>query len=129
MNILDESILESQRQLILYWRMPLRQIGYDIGRKGLHDREIITLLLQQRRITFFTPDSDFYERALCHSKYCLVHLDVRKHEVAIFIRRFLRHQDFNTVAKRMGKVVQISSAGIRVCHRHADREMRFEWNR
>ncbi len=33
MNILDEQILENQRQLLRSWRIPVRQIGYDIGRR------------------------------------------------------------------------------------------------
>ncbi len=37
MNIIDEQILENQRQLLRSWRIPIRQIGYDIGRKGLKD--------------------------------------------------------------------------------------------
>jgi len=45
-NILDENILESQRQLLAGWRVPVRQIGHDIGRKGLKDGEIIIVLLQ-----------------------------------------------------------------------------------
>ncbi|MBI3242050.1 MAG: hypothetical protein HYZ49_07140 [Chloroflexi bacterium] len=47
MNILDENILDSQRQLLLDWRIPVRQIGYDVGRKGLKDKEIITFLRRE----------------------------------------------------------------------------------
>jgi hypothetical protein len=64
MNILDEQILENQRQLLRSWRIPVRQIGYDIGRKGLKDKEIIPLLLQFRKSTFFTLDFDFIESRL-----------------------------------------------------------------
>jgi hypothetical protein len=121
-NILDENILESQRRLLRDWRVSVRQIGHDIGRKGLKDREIITLLQQQRRVTFFTLDADFYQPSLCHAKYCLVCLEVRKHEAALFIRRILRHPNFNTVAKRLGKIVRISSAKIAMWPLHADKE-------
>ena len=41
MNILDENILEDQRQLLLNWRVPFRQISYEVGRKGMKDDEII----------------------------------------------------------------------------------------
>jgi len=51
-NILDEQILENQRQLLKSWRISVRQIGYDIGRKGMKDHEIIPFLLQLRRTTF-----------------------------------------------------------------------------
>ena len=45
MNVLDENILKNQRQLLRGWRIRVRQIGDDIGRKGLQDEEIIRLLL------------------------------------------------------------------------------------
>ena len=76
MNILDENILESQRQLLLSWRIRVRQIDEDIGRKGMKDDEIIPFLHGQRRPTFFTRDLGFYERRLCHPRYCLVCLAV-----------------------------------------------------
>ena len=129
MNVVDENVLESQRQLLRDWRVPVRQIGHDVGRKGLKDREILAFLLRLRRVTFFTLDSDFYDRTLCHAKYGLVHLDVRKQEAAIFVRRFLRHPEFDTVAKRMGKIARVSSAGITVWPLHAEREVSFEWEK
>ena len=77
MNILDEQILENQRQLLRSWRIPVRQIGYDIGRKGLQDKEIIPLLLHFRKSTFFTLDFDFFESRLCHAKYAIVRTSCR----------------------------------------------------
>ena len=127
MIILDENILESQRQLLCDRRIQARQIGYDIGRKGLKDKEIATFLLGLRRVTFFTLDTDFYQRLLCHTRYCLVCLDVRKHEIAVFTRRLLRHPEFNTTAKRLSKVVWASSVGISVWSLHAEREENFNW--
>ena len=53
MNILDENILKDQREQLLDWRIKVRQIGYDLARKGIQDDVIIPLLLQQRRPTFF----------------------------------------------------------------------------
>ncbi len=129
MNVLDENILESQRQLLLDWRIPVRQIGHDVGRKGLKDKEVITFVLQLRRVTFLTLDSDFYQRTLCHAKYGVIHLDVRKHEVAVFVRRLLRHPEFDTVAKRMGKVVRVSSAGLTAWVLHKETEAAFEWGK
>lgn len=40
MNILDENIPASQRQLLKGWRVRVRQIGYDIGRKGMQDNKV-----------------------------------------------------------------------------------------
>lgn len=84
MIILDENIIDSQRRLLNSWRIPVRQIGYEVGRKGMKDREIIPFLHQLNQPTLFTRDDDFYERRLCHAGYCLVYLDVRKEEVATF---------------------------------------------
>lgn len=127
MNILDEQILESQRQLLRSWRIPVRQIGYDIGRKGLKDKEIIPLLLQLRIPTFFTLDFDFYNYRLCHSRYAIVCMDVRKHEVAVYLRRQLRHPEFDTIAKRRGNVIRLSSMGIWVWKLHAEKEVYIDW--
>ena len=127
MNILDEQILENQRQLLRSWRIPVRQIGYDTGRKGLKDEEIIPLLLQFRKPTFFTLDFDFFESRLCHAKYAIVSMDVVKYEAAVYIRRLLRHPDFDTVAKRMGKVIRLSSMRIGVWRLHTEDEVFTDW--
>lgn len=45
MNILDENVLKSQRQILQSWRISIRQIGYDVGRRGMKDDEIIPLYI------------------------------------------------------------------------------------
>lgn len=127
MNILDENILEEQRLLLQKWRVSIHQIGHDVGRKGLKDKEIIPLLQQLRRSTFFTRDLDFYRRSLCHGRYCLVYMAVEKDEVARFVRRLLRHAEFNTEAKRMGAVIHISGRGISAWRPHAEKEVDSSW--
>ena len=127
MNILDEQIPESQRQLLRSWRVPIRQIGHDTGQKGLKDYQIIPFLLQRRRATFFTLDFDFYRRDLCHARYCLVCMGVKKEEAAMYVRRLLHHPEFDTVAKRMGKVVRVSSMGLAMWRLHAEQEAYFDW--
>lgn len=127
MNMLDENILKDQRQQLLQWRVPIRHIGYDIGRMGMKDSEIIPLLLQLRRPTFFTLDLGFYKRTLCHARYCLVCMAIVQQEAATFVRRFLRHQAFNTQAKRMGTAVRLSSVGLSVWRLHTDPKTEFAW--
>jgi hypothetical protein len=39
MNVLDENIIESQRQLLKAWRIRPKQIGRDLGRKGMKDQQ------------------------------------------------------------------------------------------
>jgi hypothetical protein len=121
--ILDENFPESQRQLLKAWRIPIRQIGVEISRKGIQDDEIIPLLLNLRQPTFFTLDNDFYSRRLCHARYCLVCADVAQYEAAAFVRRFLRHPTFDTEAKRVGNVARLSHAGIFLWRLHVENEV------
>ena len=128
MNILDENIPKNQTALLESWRIRFRQIGVNIGRLGMLDEAIIPLLLKQHLRTFFTRDRGFYDIQLCHSRYCLVVLDVGKHEAASFIRRLLRHSAFDTRAKRMGKVIRVSRAKISIRHvAEARREIKLGW--
>lgn len=113
MNILDESIGAGQRQRLANSNIHFRQIGFDLGRAGMKDRnDIIPFLHSRRRSTFFTRDRDFYNPMLCHSRYCLVYLDVYPNEAADYIHRFLRHRAFRTQAQRMGKVIRVRHSGL-----------------
>jgi hypothetical protein len=58
--VLDENILDGQRLLLESWRIAVRRIGVDIGRKGLKDEEIVVLLRRQRNPTFVTRDAGFF---------------------------------------------------------------------
>ena len=127
MNILDENIPESQRQLLRSWRIRTQQIGHELGRRGMKDEEIIPLLHQFRRPTFFTRDLDFYDHQLCYAGYCVVCLTVGQYETASFIRRFLKHPEFDTQSKRGGTVVRVSHTGMRVLHIHVEGEEEIEW--
>ena len=128
MNILDENITDSQRQLLRSWKIQVSQIGHEVGRQGTKDEEIIPLLHKLKTVTFFTRDIGFYDRQLCHADYCLVCLDLSQYEVASFIRRFLRHPSFNTKAKRMGKIIRLTHVGLQVWRLHAKNEERLNWH-
>jgi hypothetical protein len=113
MNVCDENIDADQREQLRAWKIHYRHIGTEIGRKGLEDRnEIIPLLHTLRRPTLFSRDWDFYKPDLRHTGYCLVYLNVRPHETARYIRRFLRHPSFRTQAQRMGKVIRMRQSGL-----------------
>lgn len=127
MNILDENIPASQRQLLESWRVHVRQIGFNLGRPGMQDEEIIPFLQSLRRPTFLTRDEDFHDRQLCYAKYSLIYLAVDKIEVARFVRRLFRHSELNTQAKRMGSVVRVTSAGLSIWRRHLRNETHFDW--
>ena len=127
MNIIDENIIDNQCQLLRKWRIPFRQIGYGVGRQGMQDMEIISLLHGLRNPTFFTRDDDFYDRNLCHSGYCLVYLGIRKDEAAIFLRRFIRHKKFDTLSKRMVSIIRVSHSGLSVWHIYEEKQTCLSW--
>lgn len=127
MNILDENIARAQRELLDGWRIAVKQIGFNLGRCGMQDEEVIPLLVKQRRSVFFTRDKDFHNRGLCHSRYCIVYLDVQISEAATFVRRLLSHPDFNTNAKRVGKVLRVTSGGISFWQINEPQERRVSW--
>ena len=128
MNVLDEDIASSQRELLRARKIRFRKIGVDIGRLGMKDREqIIPLLHTLRRPTFFTQDHGFYHPALRHPDYCLVYLDVAFKEAANFIYRFLRHQAFRTEAQRMGKVIRIRHSGLTYWQVSDEKERVVSW--
>lgn len=89
--------------------------------------EIVPLLHTLRRPTFFTRDHDFYKPDPCHSRYCLVFLDVAFDEAAEFIRRFLRHAAFRTQAQRMGKVVRVHHCGASYWQVNARKAYTLSW--
>lgn len=128
MIILDENIPDSQRQLLQSWRIHIRQIGHEVGHKGIKDEGIILLLHKLHKVTFFTRDFDFYNQNLCHPNYCLVCLAVGQYEAASFIRRFLHYPKFNTQRNRMGMVSRVSHMGIRLWRLHAEIEEKLKWS-
>jgi hypothetical protein len=101
MNILDENVPDAQRDLLRSMRVSVRQIGIDVGRKGMGDEDIIPLL---RRLD------------------ALVYLDIERELVARFVRRLLNHPQFNTKVKRMGYVIRVSPSGLKVWGIRTDRE-------
>jgi len=129
MNVLDEHIPEEQRERLNSWNIPIHQIGYNVSRKGIQDEAIIPLLHRLRRPTLFTLDFGFHRRELCHVRYCLVCMDIHEDEVASFVRRFLRHPEFNTHTKRMGTVVRLSRKGLWVWRLRAEEQIQISWHK
>jgi hypothetical protein len=112
LNLLDENFPDDQRSLLRAWRIPFREIGGHAGHFGVKDDDILPLLHRQRQVTFFTQDEDFFRRQFCHPAYCLLWLDVRADDAAYYVRRFLRHPRFSTIASRLGVVARARHNGI-----------------
>lgn len=129
MIILDENILEAQRLLLEGWKISPHQIGFDIGRKGLDDEQIVVLLRELRQPTFVSRDLGFYTPALRDRRYAIVVAAVGQYEVAAFVRRLLRHPMFDTKARRAGKIIRLSSSAINFWQTRHNQETRVGWER
>lgn len=128
MNIIDENIVFSQRQRLTGLKIHYKQIGFEIGRLGMKDRnDVIPLLHRLRDVTFFTRDQDYYHPALRHSLYCLVHLEVPPDLVAEYVRRFLGHWSFRTRKERMGKVVRVQPSKLSYWQIGSGKERTLSW--
>lgn len=114
MFILDENFRREQQAVLRAWGIRARKIGTDLADFGTDDADLIPLLLRQPSPTFFTHDEDFWRQSLQHPRYCLVWLDMEDTAGALYVRRFLRHMDFDTNAKRLGKVVRVHPDGLTV---------------
>lgn len=101
MLVLDENLPADQRQLLRSWRIRFRVVGGDVAASGALDENLIPVLHKLPQPTFFPLDRDFFRRDWAHAGYGLVWLDVRRREAAEFVRRFLRHPEFDTQARRM----------------------------
>jgi hypothetical protein len=126
MNVLDENFPLDQVEQLRNRGVRVRKIGHDIGRAGMRDPEILTLLHATTRPTLFTLDADFASPQLCHPAYGLVFLFVWPRDAADYVRRVLRHPALNTQAKRMGTYVRASYDGVRVWRRN-EGEQAFSW--
>jgi hypothetical protein len=127
MNILDENIIASQRQRLRSWRIRVRQIGVDIVYKGLQYEEILPFLHHLRRPTFPTRDRSFYRWEVCRRQYGIVCREVVPEEVAIFVRRVLRHPRLNTQAKRLGTIMRVSYRGLGIWRLYVQAEEVMPW--
>ena len=128
MNVIDENIVFSQRQRLTELKIRYKQIGFEIGRLGMKDRnDVIPLLHRLRDVTFFTRDQDYYHPALRHSAPCLVHLEVPPDQAAEYVRRFLGHSPFRTRKERMGKVVRVRPSKLSYWQIGSVKERTLSW--
>ena len=112
MLLLDENFRLEQQAVLHAWGIRTRKIGKDLATSGIDDADLIPLLLRLPSPTFFTRDEDFWRPSLQHPDYCLVWLDVEDTQGALYARRFLRHVEFDTNAKRLGEIVRVQAGGL-----------------
>lgn len=128
MIVLDENVSERDAAELRRQGVRCRRIGTDLGHRGMDDHnDVIPLLHRLHQPTFFTADAHFHSPALRHPGYCLVMLDVPAMQIPLYIRRFVRHPEFRTAARRMGCVARVNPSGIAIWRRGAQQEQHINW--
>lgn len=127
MILLDENIRDDQAIQLRRWHIRARFLVEDFTQVGTQDPEIIPILHRLKEATLFTHDRDFFRRDLTHKNYCLVWLEVFDGKAAEFVRALLKHDLFDTAAKRMGIVAHAHHGGIDFWERNRPSLRRVQW--
>jgi hypothetical protein len=125
-HVLDELFDEAVYEQLKARRLAIEKVGAGFGTTGWLDDHILQAL-QGSGKTFHTRDHGFYHRSHVHSSYCIVYHDVPLAEMAAYIRRFLRHPQFNTHAKRLGKVIRVTRQRIEFWQRGRSTKSVIRW--
>ena len=118
MIILDEQLLgrELEHRIATWYRGAVCFIIDLRPSSVIKDDSIPSLLHQQNQPTFVTiNEKDFWQKVSIDRRFCVVCFtlpDSRANEIPSSLRSFLRRSEFNTKAKRMGKVIRVSDVGI-----------------
>jgi hypothetical protein len=125
-HILDELTLKRTYLQLQQWGISVDKIGQGFGQAGWSDEQIRHELHGSGK-TFHTRDRGYYKAKHCHATYCLVIYDVAANEMAEYIRKFLRHPQFNTHAKRLGKVIKVTPTHIEYWEVKRSGKIRINW--
>jgi len=127
-HIFDENFSAPLMEIIRTKLASVTQAGKDWGRSGWKDRDQIIPNLHGSGATFHTLDSGFYDWRLSHRDYCLVYYEISEIELIEYIFRFLHHQNFDTRAKRLGKVIKVSPSQIAFWKINEYRFQSIQWH-
>ncbi|NUO80069.1 hypothetical protein HUU05_08335 [candidate division KSB1 bacterium] len=121
-------MLDNQLERLQRWHIPAKKVGRDIGVKGMDDEhQIVPMIRTFARITFFTHDLGFCGSKFCHERYCIVVLRVDRYKAADYIRRFLKHPEFQTHNQRLGWVFEVYPTFIKGWRVGKNGEKTFRW--
>ena len=126
MILLDENVhQQSIRASIAAWyRGQVRSLTTLRPNTLIKDEAIPMVLRRVRQPTFVTTNvADFWRRVPAHPRYsivCVALPNERLHELPSLLRQLLRLPEFNTKAKRMGKVIRVSPSQLQYYERQGD---------
>ena len=112
MFLIDENISELEVSRLRRAGIHVRLVGSEVATTGVSDEDLVRALRRLKRPVVFSQDEDFFQFGWAHRAYALVWLDLNPNKVAEYIRRFLRHPEFDTQAKRMGVVARVARGGV-----------------
>ena len=117
-NVHQESLMAS---IAAWYRGQVHSLTALRPNTLIKDEAIPALLRSVRQPTFVTTNvTDFWRRVPAHSRYsvvCVALPSERLHELPPLLRRLLRLPEFNTKAKRMGKVIRVSPSQLQYYER------------
>ena len=118
MILLDENVHQQRimASIAAWYRGQVRSLTTLRPNTLIKDEAIPTVLRSVRQPTFVTTNvGDFWRRIPAHSRYsvvCVALPNERLHELPPLLRRLLRLPEFNTKARRMGKVIRVSPSQL-----------------
>ncbi len=118
MIVLDEQLLGRgiERDIARWYRGAVQFIIDVRPNTVIKDDAIPVLLRQQSQPTFVTiNERDFWRKVPGDHRYCVVCFalpDSRVRDLPASLRSLLRRPQFRTKARRMGKIVRVTSAEI-----------------
>lgn len=118
MILLDENVHQQRimASVASWYRGQVRSLTTLRPNTLIKDEAIPTVLRSVRQPTFVTTNvADFWRRIPAHSRYsvvCVALPNERLDELSPLLRRLLRLPEFNTKAKRMGKVIRVSPSQL-----------------
>jgi len=125
-HVLDQDTDRDQLELARKAHIAALRLGQDWGDGNGPDSRIRSEL-HGSGITFHTHDQGFFHPTHRHATYGLVYYAVEKTELGKYLRRLLNHPQFDTHAKRLGKVIQVTSTYIEYWGVGRNEKVRLEW--
>jgi hypothetical protein len=127
--VLDEQLRVELLPVLRKWITvrPLKDLRPD---QRILDDRAPALLQTLKQPTLITIDKDFWDRRLCNPNYCILHFALRDGEQKLIpglLRALFHHPEFQTRARRMGKVAQVSTTGIVYWQFQKPVQVRITW--
>ena len=124
MIVLDENIHQQRilADIAAWYRGQVRSITTLRAHTLIKDDVIPTLLQSAQQPTFVTTNvTDFWPYVSAHSRYCIICVPIpneRLHALSLLLRQLMRLPEFDTKAKRMGKVIRMSPNQLQYYEKH-----------